>query len=182
MSAAAGRTVSGARANVEAIVRPISIADTESFRDCIAEVMRERRWLAFVEPFPLPESAAFVARNIASGNPHFVADDGGAIVGWCDIRREEIPSYAHDSVMGMGLRSAYRGRGLGERLLRAALAVAKASGFERVSLHVYAKNTHAFALYRKVGFVLEGTKVRGRKLDGVYDDVHLMAIQLTAPA
>jgi RimJ/RimL family protein N-acetyltransferase len=46
---------------------------------------------------------------------------------------------------------------------------------------VYAKNTHAFALYRKVGFALEGTKVRGRKLDGEYDDVHLMAIQLTAP-
>jgi len=173
--------VSVARASVEAVVRPIAIADTEGFRDCIAEVMRERRWLAFVEPFPLPESAAFVARNIASGNPHFVADDQGSIVGWCDIRRQEIPSYAHDSMMGMGLRAAYRGRGLGERLLRTALDAAKASGFERVSLHVYAKNTHAFALYRKVGFVLEGTKVRGRKLDGEYDDVHLMAIQLSVP-
>ncbi len=177
----AADTVSVAASRIEAVVRPISIADTEGFRDCIAEVMRERRWLAFVEPFPLPESAAFVARNIASGNPHFVADDAGSIVGWCDIRREEIPSYAHDSVMGMGLRAAYRGRGLGERLLRAALDAAKARGFERVSLNVYAKNTHAFALYRKLGFVLEGTKVRGRKLDGEYDDVHLMAIQLTGP-
>ena len=54
--------------------------------------MRERRWLAFVEPFALPQSAAFVANNIECGNPHFVADDGGAIVGWCDIRRDTVPS------------------------------------------------------------------------------------------
>ena len=35
------------------------------------------------------------------------------------------------------------------------------------------------ALYRKVGFVIEGTRVRGKKLDGEYDDVHLMGLLLT---
>lgn len=159
-------------------IRPIGLADIAACRDCVAEVMRERRWLAFVEPFPLAESAAFVANNIASGNPHFVADDGETIVGWCDIRRHAIPAYAHEGTMGMGLRAAFRGRGLGERLLRAALAAAEENGFERVSLSVYAKNVAAFALYRKVGFVLEGTRVRGKKLDGEYDDVHMMAIRL----
>jgi RimJ/RimL family protein N-acetyltransferase len=44
---------------------------------------------------------------------------------------------------------------------------------------VYAKNTGAVALYRKVGFAIEGTKVRGKKLDGEYDDVHLMGLLLT---
>ena len=80
--------------------------------------------------------------------------------------------------MGMGLRAPYRGRGLGERLLRAGLAAAKAQGFERVALTVYAKNPAAVALYRKVGFTLEGTRVRGKKMDGEYDDVHMMAIHL----
>jgi RimJ/RimL family protein N-acetyltransferase len=40
---------------------------------------------------------------------------------------------------------------------------------------VFASNANAAALYRKVGFVHEGTRVRGRKVDGVYDDVHMMA-------
>jgi len=159
-------------------IRSITLADIAAWRECIGEVMRERRWLAFVEPFPLPQSAAFVAANIASGNPHVVADDGNDIVGWCDIRRDTIPSYAHDSTMGMGVRAASRGHGLGERLLRAALEMARAAGIERVSLSVYARNTAAKALYRKIGFVHEGTRVRGRKLDGEYDDVHLMAILL----
>ena len=42
-------------------------------------------------------------------------------------------------MMGMGLRAASRGRGLGERLLRAALDQARAAGVERVSLSVYAQ-------------------------------------------
>jgi RimJ/RimL family protein N-acetyltransferase len=160
------------------VIRPVALGDIATFRDCIGEVMRERRWLAFVEPFPLAETAAFVAANIASGNPHWVADDGESIVGWCDIRRQVIPAYAHEAIMGMGLRAAHRGRGLGERLLRAALGAAKAQGFERVALTVYARNPAAIALYRKVGFALEGTRVRGKKMDGEYDDVHMMAIHL----
>jgi len=159
-------------------VRPITLGDVEGFRACVGSVMRERRYLAYVEPFPLSETAAFVAWNIDRGNPHLVADDGGRIVGWCDIRRDTIPCYAHDSMLGMGLLPAYRGGGLGETLIRAALTAARAAGVERISLSVYGRNTRAMALYRKVGFTLEGTRVRGKKLDDEYDDVHMMAYHL----
>ena len=110
----------------------------------------------------------------------FVAEDAGRIVGWCDVSRERVPTYAHEGMLGMGVLADYRGRGLGERLIRAALAAAAGAGFERISLSVYGSNTRATALYRKVGFALEGTRVRGRKLDGVYDDVHMMAL-FTSP-
>ena len=33
-------------------------------------------------------------------------------------------------------------------------------------------------LYRKAGFVHEGTRVRGKKLDGEYDDVPIMGLIL----
>jgi RimJ/RimL family protein N-acetyltransferase len=164
------------------VIRPIALADIAASRDCVGEVMRERRWLAYVEPFPLADNAAFVARNLTAGNPHYVVADGEMIAGWCDICRQLPPVYAHDATMGMGLREAYRGRGLGERLLRATLDAARAAGLERVSLTVYARNTGAVALYRKVGFAIEGTRVRGKKLDGEYDDVHMMAIHLTGAA
>jgi RimJ/RimL family protein N-acetyltransferase len=49
-----------------------------------------------------------------------------------------------------------------------------------VSLSVYAQNSGAIALYRKVGFVIEGTRVHGKKLDDEYNDVHLMGILLTS--
>ena len=159
-------------------VRTIAFADIEQFQEVTDAVMRERRYLAFVAAFPIDEVARFVARNLWLGNPHVVADDAGRIVGWCDIRRETIPVYAHIGHLGMGVLPEYRGRGLGERLMRAALDAARAAAFERIELSVFARNTRAAALYRKMGFVNEGTRVRGKKLDGEYDDVHMMALLL----
>lgn len=155
-------------------IRPIALGDIAGFRECVGDVMRERRFLAYLEAFPLDRTAAFVATNIVEGNPHLVAADGDAIVGWCDVRRETIPVYAHCAMLGMGVRAEYRGGGIGERLIRTALAAAKAVGIERVELSVYAQNAAAQALYGKVGFVAEGTRRRGKKLDGAYDDVHMM--------
>jgi len=157
------------------VVRPIALGDIAGFRECVGAVMAERAWLAYQVPFPLAETAAYVAGNIAKGNPQFVADDAGRVVGWCDVERESIPIYAHEGVLGMGVLTAYRDQGLGRRLILAALDAARAAGFERVSLSVYARNTRAVALYRKNGFVVEGTRVRGKKLDGEYDDVLMMA-------
>ena len=158
------------------VVRPIALADAEGFRACVDAVMKERRWLAYVEAFSLSRTAAFVAGNLESGNPQYVADDGGRIVGWCDICRESIPTYAHCGMLGMGVLPPYRGRGVGARLRAATLAAARERGFERVELSVYAHNTAAQALYRRAGFAHEGTRVRGRKLDGEYADIHMMGL------
>ena len=160
------------------VIRPIGLGDIEPFGRMTGAVMREREYLAFVEPFPLDECAAFVARNLRLGNPHYVAADGAALAGWCDIRRELIPVYSHTGHLGMGLLPEYRGRGLGERLLRDSIDAARWGGFERIELSVYGRNVRAAALYRKVGFVHEGTRIRGKKLDGEYDDVHMMGLLL----
>jgi len=159
-------------------IRPIALADIAAFAQLTDLVMREREYMAFLEGFPIDEAAAFVARNMRLRNPQLVADDGGRVVGWCDIRRETIPVYAHCGHLGMGVHPDYRGRGLGERLIRAAIDAARAAGFERIELSVYGRNTRAAALYRRVGFVHEGTRVRGRKVDGRYDDVHMMGMPL----
>ena len=156
-------------------MRPITIADVGGFHACVNAVLAERKYLAFLRAFSLKETANFVAHNLEAGNPQLVADAAGEIVGWCDVRRDAIDSYAHVGMLGMGVLAPWRGRGLGERLIRAALDAARSAGFDKVELSVYATNARARALYEKVGFVLEGTRVRGRKVDGVYDDVHMMA-------
>ena len=80
--------------------------------------------------------------------------------------------------LGMGLLPDYRGRGIGLRLLQATIDAARAAGFERIELSVYGRNARAAALYRKAGFAHEGTRVRGKKVDGEYDDVHIMGLIL----
>ena len=76
----------------------------------------------------------------------------------------------------MGLLKEYRRQGLGSRLLKETLSVAKKRGLERVELDVYASNAPAVKLYEKFNFQIEGRKRKARKLDGTYDDIIVMAI------
>jgi RimJ/RimL family protein N-acetyltransferase len=47
---------------------------------------------------------------------------------------------------------------------------------ERIELEVYGSNESAIRFYERTGFVVEGVKKKGRKLDGEYDDLVQMAV------
>lgn len=164
--------------DVEIFISPIKEEYVEGFYRCLDEVARERKYLTFTEAPPLESVREFVLSNIAEGRVQCVATVDGRVIGWCDILPRPWPGFEHVGGLGMGLLPRWRGRGIGKRLMEAALAWAKQSGFERIELEVYASNAPAIALYRRFGFTTEGVKVRGRKLDGVYDDIVQMALFL----
>jgi len=122
-----------------------------------------------------------VESNIARDLPQFVAVRKGEVVGWCDVSPEDLPGFTHCGRLGMGVRREYRRRGIGKKLLEAALNKARAMGLERVELEVYASNQPAIELYKRSGFSVEGVKKKGRKLDGAYDDVVCMALLFDVP-
>jgi len=128
-----------------------------------------------LEAPPIEQVRAFVQRNIEKGFPQIVAVSDRQVVGWCNIPPMAREVAAHVGDLFMGLLPAYRGQGLGARLLREALAAADAFGYLRVELGVFATNTRAAALYRKAGFVEEGTKRRAILIDGVFHDEIIMA-------
>ncbi len=68
------------------------------------------------------------------------------------------------------------GRGIGRRLIEAALDAADAAGFERIELTVIAGNTRAMRLYEAVGFEHEGVMRAAMRFgNGDYRDSLLMA-------
>ena len=161
-------------------ILPIAEAHIEGFHAALDVVARERAYLAFLEAPPIEETRKFVARNIAKGYPQLVALDGDRVVGWCDVLPIERPVSRHCGVLGLGLLPAYRGRGLGERLMRAALQAARACGLSRIELSVRADNTRAIALYTRLGFETEGRKRRAFLVDGTYHDLIVMALLFDA--
>jgi RimJ/RimL family protein N-acetyltransferase len=76
----------------------------------------------------------------------------------------------------MGIIPGYREKGLGTRLIRAAIGQARDRGFHRVELHVHADNPRAIALYEKVGFVREGVARDAVRIDGRFVDSIGMAV------
>jgi ribosomal protein S18 acetylase RimI-like enzyme len=145
-----------------------------SFYGALGAVAAERVHIEMVEPPPFATVAGYQAALIRRKGPVYYAVDRGMVVGWCDVFPEENPRLAHRGRLGMGLLPEYRGRGIGSRLLRAALAHARRYGLEKVELSVYTSNRAAIGLYRKFGFRREGLIRRYRKVDGrVFDALEM---------
>jgi RimJ/RimL family protein N-acetyltransferase len=157
---------------------PIAEEHIEGFRAAVDRVARERRWLAFLAAPDLASAREFVLANLRQGAAQFVAlDEGGAVVGWCDIIPDRSrPVYRHCGTLGIGLVDGHRGQGLGTALLRTTLAAALAQGLTRIALAVRADNERARRLYEKIGFVHEGRLRNHMLVDGVYYDTLLMAL------
>ena len=155
---------------------PISQDHIEGFHRALDFVARERIYLAFLEAPPLESTRAYVLNNIEQGYPHLVAMSAGEVVGWCDIVPKPRPIYAHAGVLGMALLPEFRGQGLGDRLMRQTLDDARAFGLQRVELTVRENNKNAMALYKTIGFEIEGLLRNAAKVDGAYENVFLMAV------
>jgi RimJ/RimL family protein N-acetyltransferase len=146
--------------------------------DCLNPVFIERKYLAITEAIPIGEAMGYHAAHIEAGHPHFVAMEGERVVGLCDASPSaptRIAGQRHNATIGMLLLPEYRGVGIGEKLLRAALAECQGK-WERVELSVYSHNERAHRLYLRCGFVEEGRRIGAWKLDGVTSDIIDMAI------
>jgi ribosomal protein S18 acetylase RimI-like enzyme len=139
-------------------------------------VARERKYLAGVKVPPLEASVAFYHSLAKAGFPHLVAEDDGLVVGWCDVTPVFGDARSHVGVVGLGLLPDYRGKGHGHKLMEEAIRRAWELGLTRLELTVRVDNAGAIALYRKLGFLTEGTKRAAIRIDGTYHDVLMMAL------
>ncbi len=96
----------------------------------------------------------------------FVEDD---LVGSVGVRRLMRKKTRHKAeIWGMYLRHDHRGRGLGRRLMEAAIAFARAQdGVRMLQLAVTDRAQAAAALYEKLGFVVWGVEPAGLHVEGV---------------
>jgi len=69
---------------------------------------------------------------------------------------------------GSKVSSAYRGHGLGTRLLSACIEKAWRKGLTRIELEAREDNEAAISLYAKLGFKREALKANAMRFDGVY--------------
>ncbi|GAT64250.1 GNAT family N-acetyltransferase [Paludibacter jiangxiensis] len=152
-----------------------SFAYTESYCRAVDVVARERQYLGATEGFPLDASFSFAKTIIENNLAQYFAIDNNQVVGWCDIIPKSYEGLGHVGVLGMGVISEYRGKGLGTLLLQKTIEHARnINHLEKVELDVFESNSSAIARYRKFGFEVEGKRENGRKLDDVYDNILLM--------
>lgn len=137
----------GKRADVA--IRALREADIPGALALFDSVAAERRWIGTEPGYDHDRFRKGWARVIAGEwGAVFVALDGDVVIGYVGIQPHE--EYGH--TLGMLIEEPYRGRGVGEALLRTALDWAREQQLPDVSLLVFPHNERAIALYRKLGF------------------------------
>ena len=102
------------------------------------------------------------------------------LVGMTGLRRDTFRKAAHKArIWGMYVASESQARGIGRRLLEAAIdAARKMGGVEQVHLEVMVDNSRARALYRALGFQPYGVEKRALRIGDTYVDEELMYLAL----
>jgi ribosomal protein S18 acetylase RimI-like enzyme len=158
-------------------IAPIAKEHIPVFRAGVDVVARERKYLAFLEAPPLEDVTRFVLDNIEHGSPQFVVLSADTVVGWCDV----IPNrsrviYSHCGTLGIGLLPEFRGKGIGRKLMRRTIGAAFPFGLTRIELTVRENNVNAIALYKSLGFEIEGLHRNAVCIEGQYENLYSMAL------
>jgi N-acetylglutamate synthase-like GNAT family acetyltransferase len=134
--------------SMDVVIRPLtSDADVAAFRELNEE------WIAkhfVVEEQDRRQLADPVAAYVAPGGAILMAELGGRIVGCVALGPEGDGAF---ELSKMAVATDLRGRGLGRRLLAAAIAHARAMGASSLFLGSSTKLADAVHLYESLGFV-----------------------------
>jgi RimJ/RimL family protein N-acetyltransferase len=155
-------------------IREALPADARSLVDVIMAINEETAFLGTSEDRPMwaehPEQGLGEMRERGTG-VYVIALAGGEIAGFLGAfpgnfaRARGIVYVAH-----IGMRTAHRGRGIGQRLFEATEAWACARNAWRLELRVDVANPPALALYRGQGFEIEGRVPDASLIDGAWHD------------
>lgn len=173
--------------NQEYKIAKIKVEEAQGLADCVNSTILEKNFMVAQSTIEVEQYRQWIQRHLIGTWPFLICtiqqDFSGVktptVVGWCEIHRDIQPLRGHNGVLSMGILKAHRGKGLGRKLLLAALEDARSKGYKRIELWVRGRNEAAKMLYHNCGFVLEGTRRGVTKLeDGTYEDEMMFSILL----
>lgn len=144
----------------ELVIRPALNADSEAVIALIFGILAEYGLAGDLSGTDL--DLADIEGSYAGRGGYFdvVQDESGAIVG--SVGLYPLGDGAVE-LRKMYLDKSLRGKGIGKRLLEAAITRARALGFDRIELETNSRLLEAIALYRRYGFQpIEGQHLASR--------------------
>ena len=171
------------KSGLSLLIREAEVEDARGLITHVNSVGGESDYLALGPgEFELTEreEAEFLrACRVSENQVYLLALVGDEIVGALNFSAGHRPRVKHSGELGMSVRRAYWGLGVGSTLLEALLEWARQTRIiKKINLRVRADNHRAILLYERKGFVKEGTIRKELFLDGTYYDVDWMGLVL----
>jgi RimJ/RimL family protein N-acetyltransferase len=171
-----------------ATIRCASPEDARGLYDLSRHIAAEHAYtVAEPDEVPGPEEMEERIRDRRSHTSRLLlvaADEEGRMIAELDCGAGSRRRLAHRARFGVSVARDHRGQGLGHALIDTMLEWASAHHeIEKVVLGVFADNDAAISLYKRMGFAIEGRRVREFKLGpGRYADDLIMARMVKQPS
>ena len=160
-------------------IRRVTEVEVEALIDIRLEALKNHP-VAFSADYekelerPIEEWHKRVAESVV-----FIAWDGNSAAGMAGFfGGRSSKTNHHGDIWGVYVRPAYRGQGLGDRLVMRCLQHARDDDFTMVYIAAASSNTAAIRCYARCGFSVYGLQPMAVCVDGEYYDELLMAQRL----
>jgi ribosomal protein S18 acetylase RimI-like enzyme len=154
------------------VIRQARPVDALPMAEHFSEIVEEGGAVATEPPLDVYERADRFAHSC---DDMLVAEADGVVVGMLHLQVSRF-GFAE---LGLSVDRAWRGRGVGSALMRAGEVWARGRGLHKLSLEVFPTNEAALALYRRLGYVEEGRRLRHyRRRNGELWDAIVMGREL----
>ncbi|HCP31854.1 TPA: N-acetyltransferase [Candidatus Acetothermia bacterium] len=165
------------------LIREAAVEDARAVLDYVEGISGESDFLSFGPgEFELtePEEENFLRKYRDSDNQLYILGlIDNTIVAALSFSAGRRPRVRHSGEFSMSVRKQYWGLGIGSLMLDRLIDWARATRIvKKINLRVRTDNQRAIVLYKRKGFVIEGTIRREVFLDGKYFDHHWMGLEL----
>ena len=151
-----------AKNGVEMTIRPAQPGDSCSIIDTVRSNAMERSYVLMEHYGKDVESEReYISGLDGAKSLLIVAAAGDEVVGCLAALQADAgrrPEPTHILHLGLHLREAFRGLGIGTHLLDYAVAWAVEKGFKKLEANIFTTNKHSLGMFTKAGFVEEGVR------------------------
>ncbi|WP_226085069.1 GNAT family N-acetyltransferase [Mesobacillus sp. S13] len=159
-------------------IRQAEERDTEKFAQLIQYVESTTKFMLFGpgERKYNPEAQRKMIQAFTSeGNSTiFLAEVDSELAGYIIAKGGSAVRNKHSAYLVIGIKEEHRGKGIGTKLFEELFRWGKKIQLHRLELTVMTDNRAGIALYKKMGFEIEGTKKDSLVVDGQYKDEYYM--------
>ncbi|MFC4249279.1 GNAT family N-acetyltransferase [Natribaculum luteum] len=157
-------------------VRPARQTDFDGLVETIRDVTAEETYVvAETIAEQLLYEQAVTRHNTVESRVFFVATVDGEVVGWTHLDCPQVDQVQEVARQTVGVREAYRGKGIGSKLLQRGLEWAEANGYRKVYNSVPMTNDRALEFLTDHGWDTEAIRRDHYTIDGEYVDEVMMA-------
>ena len=164
------------------LIREILVSDAAEFLNLNKKLDVETKFMLFEENernTTLEEQTKMIESMLNSFNSTiFVFSQDNILVGYIAVVGGKLNRNKHKAHLVLGILEEYCNKGIGTQLFEHMKDWAKEHGMKRLELTVMAHNKRAIALYKKIGFEIEGEKKFSLIVDGDSIDEYMMGIIL----